>query len=257
VNGSRSRSDMQSDLTIVGVRSVQEALVSGERPIARIYLRHGALSENLRKILELANERRIPVRREDRRGMDREAGGRLHQGVVAVGGQIDTVPLAAVIGVPSPLILVLDEVEDPQNLGSIVRTAETAGVTGVVMPERRSAPLSAAVSRASAGAIEHVAVTRVNNLVSALKAMKKKGIWVVGVDERGERLWKDFDYRVPLALVLGGEHRGIRRLVREHCDATVRLPLGGRVASLNVSVAAGAVLFEAVRQRLVSPPDRG
>jgi 23S rRNA (guanosine2251-2'-O)-methyltransferase len=245
--------DTLDENLIMGVHPVHEALVSGRRPIARIYVRRGSVSESLRQILELARSRRVPVRREDRSFLDREAGGQPHQGVVAIAGVLETVSLDSVTGVPQPMILVLDGVQDPQNLGSIIRTAETAGVTGIVLPERRSAPLSAAVLRASAGAAEHVPLARVGNLASALKDMKKKGIWVVGVDTAGESLWKDFDYQVPLALVLGGEHQGIRRLVRENCDATVRLPLSGKVASLNVSVAAGVVLYEVVRQRWPVP----
>lgn len=235
---------------ILGVHPVYEALVRGDRPIDRIHIRRGSLSGKVRRILELAESRGIPVRREDGDRLDRASGGRPHQGVMALaGGAPATVPLSELVGAPDPLILVLDLVQDPQNLGAMIRTAETAGATGVVVTERRSAPLSPAVARASAGAIEHVAIHRAGNLVAAIREMKSQGIWIVGVDPKGESLWTEFDYRVPVALVVGGEHRGIRRLVRESCDARVRLPLGGRVESLNVSVAAGIVLFEAVRQR--------
>jgi len=240
---------MPDEGVIVGIHPVYEALVSGDRPIDRIHVRRGPLPEKVRRILNLARERGIPVRMEERPALDRRAAGQVHQGVVAVAGAMVTVPLETLIAVPNPLIVVLDGVQDPRNLGSVIRTAETAGATGVVVTERRSAPLSAAVSRASAGAVEHVALARVTNLVSALKAMRSKGIWIVGVDPAGESLWKDFDYRVPVALVLGGEHQGIRRLVRENCDATVRLPVQGRIESLNVSVAAGVVLYEVLRQR--------
>lgn len=242
--------DSADETLIVGVHPVHEALVSDRRPITRIYVRKGSLQAGLRQILELAEQRSIPIRREDRVALDRESGGQLHQGVVAIAAALETVSLESVGSVDEPLILVLDGIQDPQNLGSIIRTADTAGVTGIVIPERRSAPLTAAVLRASAGAAEHVPVARVGNLVSAIKYLKEQAIWVVGMDQAGESLWCDFDYRVPLALVLGGEHKGIRRLVRENCDATVRLPVGGKIESLNVSVAAGAVLYEAVRQRL-------
>lgn len=244
---------MSDEVTIAGIHPVYEALVSGGRSIRRIHLRRGSTSGKLAAILELARERGIPVLREDQFLLDRHAAGQLHQGVVAVAGGLATISLEALISTPNPLVLVLDGVQDPQNLGSIIRTAETAGVSGIVIPERRSAPLSGAVLRASAGAADHVKMARVTNIVSALKTMKKNGIWVIGVDPLGELLWTDFDYRVALALVLGGEHRGIRRLVRQHCDATVRLPVRGKVESLNVSVAAGVVLYEIVRQRLGSP----
>ena len=148
-----------------------------------------------------------------------------------------------------PCVVVLDGVEDPHNLGAVIRTAEASGVSGVIVPERHSAPLSATVAKASAGALAYVPVIRVGNVATTLNELKKKGIWVVGVDEEGERLWTDFDYTSPVALVFGGEHRGLRRLVREHCDVVVRLPMLGKVGSLNVSVTAGVVLYEVVRQR--------
>jgi 23S rRNA (guanosine2251-2'-O)-methyltransferase len=148
-----------------------------------------------------------------------------------------------------PFVVVLDGVEDPHNLGAVIRTSEASGVSGVVVPERHSSPLTAAVAKASAGAVAYVPVIRVGNLTTTLDQLKNKGLWVVGVDEEGDRLWTDFDYTTPVALVFGGEHKGLRRLVREHCDVVVRLPMLGKVDALNVSVAAGVVLYEVVRQR--------
>lgn len=242
--GSESARDL-----ILGVHPVYEALVRGERTIERIHISRGSMTEKVRQILELAGERGVAVRREDRKLLDRYAAGRRHQGVIAVAGGVPTVPLGQLLKVPRALLVVLDGVQDPQNLGSLLRTAETGGATGVVVTERRSAPFSPAVSRASAGALEHVSLARVPNLVSAIREMKSEGLWVVGVDPEGESLWTEFDYRVPVALVLGGEHRGIRRLVRETCDALVRLPVAGSIESLNVAVAGGIVLYEALRQR--------
>ena len=146
-------------------------------------------------------------------------------------------------------IVVLDGVEDPHNLGAVIRTAEASGAAGVIVPERHSAPLSAAVAKASAGALAYVPVIRVGNIASALDELKRRSVWVIGVDEEGDKLWTDFDYTGPVALVFGGEHRGLRRLVREHCDVVVRLPMLGKVGALNVSVTAGIVLYEVVRQR--------
>ena len=151
------------------------------------------------------------------------------------------------------LVVVLDGVEDPRNLGAIVRTAEAAGADGVVLPERHSAGLSETVARASAGALEHVKVARVGNLVQALETLNARGIWVVGFDATGNERWDAVDLGHPVALVLGGEGRGIRRLVREHCDHLVSIPHFGHVGSLNVSVAAGIALYEAVRQRRAVP----
>ena len=151
------------------------------------------------------------------------------------------------------LLVVLDGVEDPRNLGAILRTAEAAGADGVLLPERHSAGLSETVARASAGALEHVTVARVGNLVQALKALKERGVWIVGYDAAGTERWDAVDLTKPVALVLGGEGRGIRRLVREHCDHLVSIPHFGHVTSLNVSVAAGVALYEAVRQRGAVP----
>jgi 23S rRNA (guanosine2251-2'-O)-methyltransferase len=247
---------------IIGVHPVFEALAGGERPIERILVSRGAISARVRRILEMAAERAIPVRREDRQRLDRASGGRPHQGVVALAESgVATVSLESLLkagaGAAPPLYVVLDGVQDPQNLGSVIRTAETAGATGVLMTERRSAPLSAAVSRASAGAVEYVPLVRVGNLVSALKLLKENGVWVVGVDPAGEAAWTRFDYTSPVALVLGGEHRGIRRLVRETCDQVVRIPMRGRIESLNISVSAGILLYEVLRQRMMasSGPD--
>ena len=151
------------------------------------------------------------------------------------------------------LLVVLDGVEDPRNLGAILRTVEASGADGVLLPERHSAGLSETVARASAGAIEHVKVARVGNLVQAIQALKERGIWVVGYDAAGTERWDAVDLTKPVALVLGGEGRGMRRLVREHCDHLVSIPHFGHVTSLNVSVAAGVALYEAVRQRKSVP----
>ena len=179
------------------------------------------------------------------------AGGVPHQGIIAVVSAKPSMSLESLLaGVKDPaLLVVLDGVEDPRNLGAILRTAEAAGVDGVLLPERHSAGLSETVGRASAGALEHVKVARVGNLVQAIEALKARGIWVVGFDADGKERWDAVDMKRPMALVLGGEGRGMRRLVREHCDHLVSIPLFGHVASLNVSVAAGVALYEVVRQR--------
>jgi 23S rRNA (guanosine2251-2'-O)-methyltransferase len=217
--------------------------------VERIHVLRDARLPRLREILELARERGVPVRKEERAVLDKIAGGVVHQGIVAIAAEISYAPLERVFDSKVPCVVVLDGVEDPHTLGAVIRTAEASGVSGVVVPERHSAPLSAAVAKASAGALAYMPVIRVGNVVTTLERLKKEGIWVVGVDQSGEQLWTGFDYSGPVALVFGGEHRGIRRLVREHCDAVVRIPMLGKVASLNVSVTAGIVLYEVLRQR--------
>lgn len=244
-----ARTDNES--IIGGVHSVYEALTSVDRPIERLHIARGTVPEKVRRVVEMAEARGIPVRRETREALDRLAPNLRHQGIVAIGSTRTYQSFELLLRSPKPLLVVLDRVQDPHNLGAVIRTAETAGATGLVVTERRSASLSAAVSRSSAGALEHLPVARVSNLVSALKSMKSKGIWIVGVDAKAPICWTDFDYTVPVALVLGGEHKGIRRLVRESCDAVVRLPMYGKIQSLNVSVAAGVVLYEAARQRAI------
>jgi 23S rRNA (guanosine2251-2'-O)-methyltransferase len=234
---------------IVGVHPVYEALVAQKRQIERIYVARDIFSDKIRRILSLAREQGIPVRKENRVALDRLAGGEVHQGVVALAGSGAYEPLETLLGAPFPLLVVLDGVQDPHNLGAVIRTCEAAGATGLVVGERRTSPLTAAVSKASAGAVEHLPIARVRNLASTLELMKSSGIWTVGVALEADATWTEFDYSVPVALVLGGEHKGIRRHVRETCDALVGLPMMGKIQSLNVSVAAGIVLYEAVRQR--------
>ena len=234
---------------ICGVHAVYEALASDRLPIERIHIAREAHSPKLKEILGLARDRRVPVRKEERAVLDRLAQGGLHQGIIAISGAVSYSDFDTLFKADKPLVVVLDSVEDPHNLGAVVRTAEACGASGIVVPERHAAPLTATVIRASAGASAYLPIVRVKNLVGAIEEMKRRGLWVVGVDPAGTQEWTGFDYKGPIALVLGGEHRGLRRLVREHCDALVRIPMLGKVASLNISVAAGVALYEVVRQR--------
>ena len=234
---------------ICGVHAVYEALTSERQPLERIHIARETQSGKIREILDLARRRGVPVRKEERVVLDRLARGEVHQGIIAISGEVGYAGFDILFKNDNPLIVVLDGVEDPHNLGAVIRTAEACGVSGIVVPERHSAPLSATVVKASAGASAHLPVVRVKNLVNAIDEMKERGVWTVGVDTAGTQDWTGFDYKGSTALVLGGEHRGLRRLVREHCDALVRLPMLGKNASLNISVAAGVVLYEVVRQR--------
>ena len=237
------------DNRVCGVHAVYEALVSGRQPIERIHIAREAHSPKLKEILDLARERGVPVRKEERTVLDRMAEGAVHQGIIAISAAMEYAAFDILFKSEKPLIVVLDGVEDPHNLGAVLRTAEACRASGVVVPDRHSAPLTATVVKASAGASAYIPVVRVKNLVSAIDEMKERGLWVVGVDPAGTKNWTDFDYKGPIALVLGGEHRGLRRLVREHCDVLIRIPMLGTIAALNISVAAGVVLYEVVRQR--------
>jgi 23S rRNA (guanosine2251-2'-O)-methyltransferase len=237
------------DNRICGVHAVYEALASHRLPIERIHVAREAHSPKLKEILDLARDRGVPVRKEERAVLDRLAQGGLHQGIIAISGAVSYSDFDTLFKADKPLVVVLDGVEDPHNLGAVVRTAEACGASGIVVPERHAAPLTATTIRASAGASAYLPIVRVKNLVAAIEELKRRGLWVVGVDPAGTQEWTGFDYKGPIALVLGGEHRGLRRLVREHCDALVRIPMLGKVASLNISVAAGVALYEVVRQR--------
>jgi 23S rRNA (guanosine2251-2'-O)-methyltransferase len=240
---------------ICGINPVIEALAAGTRHFDRLLIVKGLRNRRLEGAIRRATHLGIPLRFEMRETLDRMAGGIPHQGVIAVVSEKPVLSLESLLdSAREPaLLVVLDGVEDPRNLGAILRTAEAAGADGVVLPERHSAGLSETVARASAGALEHVAVARVGNLAQALEGLKARGIWVVGFDAAGTERWDAVDLARPVALVLGGEGRGIRRLVRERCDHLVSIPHFGHVGSLNVSVAAGIALYEAVRQRRAVP----
>jgi 23S rRNA (guanosine2251-2'-O)-methyltransferase len=240
---------------ICGINPVVEALHAGSRHFDRLLVVKGLRNRRVSEAIAQAGRLGIPLRFEARETLDRMAGGLPHQGLIAVVSAKPVVTMDAVLDearTPA-LVLLLDGVEDPRNLGAILRTADAAGVDGVLLPERHSAGLSETVSRASAGGIEHVKVARIGNVAQAIDALKQRGVWVVGLDASGTERWDAVDYRRPIALVLGGEGRGIRRLVREHCDHLVSLPLFGHVGSLNVSVAAGIALYEVIRQRGAVP----
>ncbi len=239
---------------VVGVHPVLELLKSGERPVEKIYLLKGRSGGKADEILRLARSLGVLVHFEVRAVLERYAEGQRHQGVVALTGARGYRSLDEVIARSKqtgrfPLILLLDGVEDPRNLGAIVRTAEAAGVDGVVLPRHRAVGLTAAVDKASAGALEHQAVTRVTNLGRTLEELKAEGFWSVGLDPSAERRYTELDYRMSIALIAGGEGQGIRSGVLKKCDFRVSIPMRGAVDSLNVSVAVAVVLFEIIRQR--------
>jgi 23S rRNA (guanosine2251-2'-O)-methyltransferase len=235
---------------IYGVNPVLEALRGGSRPVERVAIAHGTRIVRFDELMRTAKEAGIPVARQPAAALDRLSNGRNHQGVVAWVGAARYATLDDVVErmQERPLVVLLDGVEDPHNLGAIVRTAECAGAAGVVIPERGAVGLTETVAKTSAGALEHLPVARVTNLVNAIETLKGAGAWVVGLEADAETAYTAYDFSGPTALVFGGEGKGLRRLVRERCDVLVSIPLLGRIESLNVSVTVGVVLFEAVRQ---------
>lgn len=244
---SRNGIELRLD-AIYGINAVKEAL--GARPVEYVLVAEGQHSQRVREIIDACRVAGTSLRFAPRPALDRAAGTHRHQGVVAVCSVKAYDDLESLRrSQERPLLVALDGVEDPANLGAVLRSAVAAGSSGVIVPERRAAGLSPAVARAAAGALEHVKVARVTNLVRALLELRRQGVWVYGFEPGGEKSYLDLDYTGACALVFGGERRGLHRLVREACDALARIPLLGPVGSLNVSVAAGVVLFEAVRQR--------
>ena len=237
---------------IYGVNSVSEALKARGRAFAWVGVAKERHDLRLQRLVEDCRKQGIAVRFVGRAELDRMAGNNAHQGVVAVTSakqynDLDDV-LASKRGQYS-LLVVLDGVEDPHNLGAILRTADAVGANGVVIPERRAAGVTATVTKASAGASEHLPIAKVTNISRTLEDLKERNVWTVGLDERGTQPYDAVDYKMDCAVVLGAEGKGLHDLVARKCDFLVSIPMLGRVPSLNVSVAAGVVLYEVIRQR--------
>ena len=233
---------------LYGINAVKEAI--GKRPMEYVLVTAGHHGPRVQEIIDACRSKGIPLRFAPQPALERVAGTAQHQNVVAVCSAKAYDDLATLCTVSERLLLVvLDGVEDPANLGAVVRTATAAGADGVVIPERRAAGLSPAVARAAAGALEHMRIARVTNLVRALVDLKQRNVWVYGFEASAAKPYLALDYTVACALVLGGEGHGLHRLVREACDDVGHIPLYGPVQSLNVSVASAVVLYEAARQR--------
>jgi 23S rRNA (guanosine2251-2'-O)-methyltransferase len=237
---------------IYGIHAVEEALRSRGRAFEYVAVARDRKDAKLQRIVTACRAAGVAVRFEDRDQLTRVARTQTHQGVVAVAAQkkyedVDDI-LAAKRG-EHHFLIVLDGVEDPHNLGALLRTADAAGVDGVVIPERRAVGVNATVVKASAGASEHVPVAKVTNIARTLEEIKERNIWTVGLDERGTQTYDQVDYKMDCAIVLGAEGHGLHELVRKKCDFLVSIPMLGKVPSLNVSVAGAVVMYEAARQR--------
>lgn len=241
---------------IYGLVPVLEAMRAQKRRILKIYLLSGGQQARLDELTTTAKKSGVILEKRDRKSLDELTNGANHQGVVAVLDQslqyknlyTDTDEILDSLS-DLPLLVLLDGIEDPHNLGAILRVCEGAGVDGVFIPEHRAASLNETTAKTSAGAVEYVRIAKVTNLVPLIDQLKDRGVWIVGAEGNGDSVYTEFDFKVPLAIVMGSEGKGIRRLVRERCDAIVSIPMNGHLNSLNVSVATGIVLFEILRQR--------
>ena len=243
----------RSDTFIVGRNPVLEALKSG-KPIEKIFFLFGVQGGSVGKIRHLAKQRGILCADVGREKFEEMVGDAPAQGIAALAAEKSYVDVDDILAVAdsrreAPFLLVLDEIEDPQNLGALIRTAECAGVHGVVIPKHHAAHVSTAVGKASAGASEHMSVAKVTNIAACLDELKEAGVWVVGAAPEGVKIFTEIDYSMPVAVVIGSEGKGLRKLVREKCDFLVKIPLFGKVESLNASVAGALLMYEVVKKR--------
>lgn len=247
---------MQTEI-LYGIHPVTEALRTGRRRIQTIWIIRGKQNPRLQGLRRLAAEAGVSLTEADPAQLKARAGTLHHQGVAAQVSRYETVDLDRLLGSSSdpeipPFLLLVDQVQDPQNLGGLIRTALCVGVNGIILPKDRTAPLSPAVSRASAGALEHIRLHQAVNLVNTMKRLKKTGCWLAGLDQDARSAIYDSDLSGALGLVVGGEEKGLRPLVKRTCDFLMAIPQTGVIDSLNVSVAGGVALYEAFRQRQAS-----
>jgi 23S rRNA (guanosine2251-2'-O)-methyltransferase len=243
---------------IAGRNPVLEALNAG-RPINKVIIDRNAHHNIVEEIIKKARTARIPVDFVDKHALDRLAPDTGHQGIIAYASSKDYIDLDSLAAISrekneAPFYLVLDGIEDPQNLGAILRTAEAAGVHGVIVRSHRAVGLTPSVAKASAGAIEYIPVARVTNISQAVELLKKQGVWVVGIDMTGKTNYTGVDFKLPTAIVIGGEGGGLSDLVRKRCDVVASIPMKGKIGSLNASVAAAVIVFEALKQREPAKP---
>lgn len=244
---------MVSEEFVAGRNSVTEALKSG-RGINKVLVVKGERHGAIREIIGQAKDQGLVVQEVEQAKLDQIAAGVRHQGVVAMVSPVGYVEVGDILqgsidkGEP-PFLVLLDELEDPHNVGAILRTAEGAGAHGVLLPKRRTSPLTATVAKTSAGAIEYVPVARIGNIAQTLTQLKKQGLWVVGADVDGDKNYYEADLTGPIVVVVGNEGHGMGRLTKEACDFLVRIPMKGKITSLNASVACSLLLYEVLRQR--------
>ena len=250
----REKEDQSEDLDRLEGRNSVMAAIRANRTINKILVQKGEKEGSIRQIIALARERGIVVQETDRSNLDRISTTHAHQGNIAYVSfkdyvEVDDILESAESKGEAPFIIILDGITDAYNLGSILRTADAAGAHGVIIPKRRAIGLNAAVSKASAGAIEYVPVARVTNISQTIDYLKKKNIWVVGTDLSGEKSYYESDLKGPIAVVIGSEGHGMGKLVTEKCDFIINIPMKGRIASLNAAVAGAIIMYEVMKQR--------
>lgn len=250
------KDERQEDPDIIYGRNSVNEILNGTRSIECIYVTEGEKEGSINKILGLARDKKVLIKFVDRKKLDAMTGKGNHQGIAAKVTdfkycEVEDILIKAKIKGEKPFVLILDEIEDPHNLGSIIRTAELTGVHGIILPKRRSVGISGTVYKTSAGAVENMLVTRVTNLAQTTEELKKKGIFVYGADMYGSEMSHEADFSGPCALVIGNEGKGISQIMKEKCDKIVNIPMVGKLNSLNASVAAGILMYEVMKGRIM------
>lgn len=230
-------------------------LLEAQKDINKIYIEKGEKQGSINKIIAMAKERKVLISEVDKTKLRQMSQTPNAQGVIAIVPPFEYCDIYDIMEYAKenneePFILILDEIEDPHNLGSIIRTAETAGVHGIIIPKRRAASVNSTVSKVSAGAVEHMRIARVNNIKDTINTLKKEGIWICGTDMDAKNYYYNQDLTGPLAIVIGSEGHGMTRLVKENCDFLIKIPMQGKITSLNASVSSGIVIYEARKQRM-------
>ena len=242
------------DDQVEGRNAVLE-LLENDKDINKLYITKGEKNGSINKIIAIANEKKIVIVEKDKKQIDMMAQTKNHQGVIAIVPPFEYVEVEDIINVAKekneePFILILDKIEDTHNLGAIIRTAEVAGVHGIIIPKRRAASVNSTVSKVACGALEHMKIARVGNITETIKKLKSQGIWICGTVIDAEKYYFEENYRVPIAVVIGNEANGISDLVKKNCDFLVKIPMKGNITSLNASVSAGIIVYEVLKQRI-------
>ena len=246
---------MEYEDKVEGRNAVLELLESG-RDINKIYISKGERHGSINKIIAIAKERKILIAEIEKNKLNQMSETQNNQGVIAIVPPYDYCDVGDILDEAKkrnekPFILILDGIEDPHNLGSVIRTAETAGVHGIIIPKRRACSVNSTVSKVSAGAVEHIKIARVNNINETIRELKENDVWICGTDMEAKQFYYEQDYNIPIAIVIGSEGYGMARLVKENCDYLVKIPMKGKITSLNASVSAGIVVYEALKQRIL------
>ena len=229
-------------------------LLSSKKDINKIFIQNGEKHGSINKIIAMAKENKIVVVEVQKAKLDEISNTKNHQGVIAIVPpfeycEVEDILEEAKNKKEEPFIIILDGIEDPHNLGSIIRTAETAGVHGIIIPKRRAASVNSTVNKTSAGAVQYMKIARVNNINETIKKLKENGVWICGTDMQTEKLYYNQDYKLPIAIVIGSEGFGMSRLTKENCDMLIKIPMKGKITSLNASVSAGIIMYEVAKQR--------